>query len=115
LAARYSELISILDEVTHVASVSVEKQLVHHLADWIHKVQCAHHRNSPANIAALEKDPLVDWPVYSRLLTVLAYETAGNSFSCHVKLKPGIDPHERELAFTDKDMPSQVKLPAGDR
>lgn len=111
LQGRYGPLIRILDGVTRVGRVSVDQQLVHHLADWVHKVQSAFKRNAPADIPALEKDPVVEWKVYSRLLTLLAYDATGTGFTCRVKFKPIIDQWEREITFTDRDVPTHVTVP----
>ncbi len=112
LRTRYGDLIDILDDVTRSTSVSVEKQLVHHLADWVHKVQSAYRRNAPTTATALEKDPLVDWPVYSRLFSLTSFEVKGGGFVCRVKCRRGIDPDEREVSFTDQDVPTRVVLPS---
>lgn len=111
LRSRYGDLIDVLDRVTQTIKVSVEKQIVHHLADWVHKVQSAYRRNSPSNLLALENDPFVDWKVYSRLLTLVSFQSDGNGFVCRIKLKPTIDPHEREVSFTAQDVPTLVALP----
>jgi hypothetical protein len=111
LRSRYGDLIEILDRVTQTIRVSVEKQLVHHLADWVHKVQSAHRRNAPVNNLALENDPYVDWKVYSRLLTLISFQPDGNGFVCRIRLKAIIDPHEREISFSAQNVPTRVVLP----
>jgi hypothetical protein len=111
LRTRYGELLDILDRVTQTIKVSVEKQIIHHLADWIHKVQSAFRRNAPSDTLALENDPVVEWKVYSRLLTIISFTTNGNGFVCRVKLNSIIDPHEREISFTSLDVPTCVALP----
>lgn len=111
LRTRYGELLDILDRVAPTLKVSVEKQIVHHLADWVHKVQSAFRRNAPSDTLALENDPFVEWEVYSRLFKIISFTTSDNDFVCRIKLNSIIDPHEREIEFTSLDVPTRVVLP----
>ena len=106
---------NILDDVSHEAKVSVEQPLTYHIADWIHKVQSAFNRSTPATADALLSDPIVEWNKYSRLMTLVHYETKelpGNEldFVCTIKTQKVVDANEQTLVFCSDDVPSRIKL-----
>lgn len=111
LRLRYRGLVDIMDAAILSPSVSVEQQLIRHIADWAHKVQSAYRRGAPRTADELLIEPNVEWKVYSRLFELVSFVPEGGSFTCTIKLNASVDSSSRTLAFTGEDVPSKLVLP----
>ena len=112
LEQRYGTLAALMDEACEVRVVDLDQHLRFAIGDWIYKVQSTYVRGEIRTSEALQRNSSVDWDSYSRLFELLRFESSGGSFTCRIKLKPNIDPSEREVEFSDKPVPAAVELPS---
>lgn len=109
--ARYGSLVEILDAATSSRVPDFVGHLNYLIADWIHKVQSAVVRGEVKDADSLRVSPLVEWSTYSRILELPDFQKTPTGFTCRVRLKPSVDPFEREFQFDETDVPASYRLP----
>lgn len=119
---RYRELAKLLDSASESPAVDVDLQLNDYVSEWIHKVQMAFTRKAITNAEILQKEPSVQWTTYARLFDLLDFRVhhpngkpkpaeGPSGFSCRIKLKPLVDPKEREVEFNNRIVPCDFRVP----
>jgi len=73
--------------------------LTYAIRDWIYKVQSAYNRGEVKDADSLKRNALVDWQTHSRIFDLLEFSMNRGGFTCRIKLKPLLDPKEREVMF----------------
>lgn len=110
ICLRYTTLPSILDKASHSKTVNMDLYLSYVIHDWIHKVQTVFKRYKPENKEALTEIKDVKWSPHSRIFELLEFSTHSDTFTCKIKLKPLVDPKERELKFNNTTVPANYEL-----
>ena len=111
ISTRYSELVEILDEVSRSTAIDLDQNLSYVIGDWIHRVQSAVARGEVTDRESLIRNLAVEWDSHSRILELLSFTKNCEGFNCRIKLKPLIDPSEREIEFDKEIVPANYKLP----
>jgi len=101
ICARYVGLINILDEAAIPKEINMDLFLIYAIRDWIYKVQSAHNRGEIKDEDSLKRNAMVDWQTHSRIFDLLAFSLNRDDFTCRIKLKPLLDPKEREVTFNN--------------
>lgn len=99
ISARYGELVSILDEATNPKGIDVDLFLIYAIREWIFKVQSAYNRGEVKNGDSLKRNATIDWQSHSRIFDLLEFSLNRDGFNCRIRLKPLLDPKEREIVF----------------
>ena len=110
IVSRYAELILVLDEATEAMGVNVEVYLSYVIGDWIHNVQSAYVRGEIKDSDSLKRNTLVNWMTHSRIFDLLEFALNLEGFVCKVKLKPIVDPREREITFDNNTVAATFRL-----
>ena len=112
IVSRYGELIPVLDEATGAREIKLESYLSYVIGDWIHNVQSAYVRGEVKDADSLKKNAPVDWVTHSRIFDLLEFSSDLKGFVCKVKLKPIVDPREREITFNGDTVAASFRLAA---
>ena len=112
IVSRYAELILVLDEATQAMGINVDAYLSYVIGDWIHNVQSAYVRGEIKDADSLKKNALVNWTTHSRIFDLIELVANLEGFVCKVKLKPIVDPREREIAFDNNTVAATFCLGA---
>jgi hypothetical protein len=115
LEPRYRELATILDAASRSNPVNLDVYLSYAIGDWIHRVQSAFVRGQVSDAESLKNDTLVEWPTYSRIFELLEFSPSMHGFNCRIKLKPLVDPREREIPFNETTVAASFSLREDDR
>ncbi len=102
ICARYGELITILDEAISPKEIDMDLYLTYAIRDWIYKVQSAYNRGEVRDEDSLKRNAMIDWQTHSRIFDLLEFSPNQDGFVCRIKLKPLLDPKEREFMFNDR-------------
>ncbi len=102
IRARYGELVEILDEATSPREIDMDLYLTYAIRDWIYKVQSAYNRGEVKDEDSLKGNAMIDWKTHSRIFDLLDFTRNQDGFTCRIKLKPLLDPKEREVMFDNK-------------
>ena len=102
ILARYGELIYILDEATSPKEIDMDLYLTYAIRDWIYKVQSAYNRGEVKDEDSLKRNAMIDWQTYSRIFDLIEFSLNQGGFTCRIKLKPLLDPKEREVMFDNR-------------
>jgi len=102
ICARYGELIGILDEATSPKEIDMDLFLTYAIRDWIYKVQSAYNRGEVEDEESLKRNAMIDWQTHSRIFDLLEFSLNQDGFTCRIKLKPLLDPKEREVMFDNR-------------
>jgi len=102
ICARYSELITILDEATSPKEINMDLYLTYAIRDWIYKVQSAYNRGEVRDTDSLKRNAMIDWATHSRIFDLLEFSTGQDEFTCRIRLKPLLDPKQREVVFDNR-------------
>lgn len=102
IRARYGELINILDEATSPKEIDMDLYLTYTIRDWIYKVQSAYNRGEVKDEDSLKRNAMIDWKTHSRIFDLLDFTLNRDGFTCRIKLRPLLDPKEREVMFDNK-------------
>jgi hypothetical protein len=96
---RYHELPNILDEATSPKGIDTNLHLTYAVRDWIFQVQSAYNRGEIKDEDSLKRNALIDWQTHSRIFDLLEFSLKKDNFTCRIRLKPLLDPKEREVSF----------------
>jgi hypothetical protein len=110
MLSQYGSLILLLDEAISSTQINMDEFVNYTIGDWIHKVQAIHLRSKLIDIESLKQSTSVDWASHSRIFDITEFVTNDDGFRCKLKLKPIIDPTEREVEFNDMTVPTKFKL-----
>lgn len=110
---RYGELITNLDEAINPKEIDLDLYVTYAVRDWIHEVQSAFNRGEIKDGESLKRNTRVDWQTHSRIFDLLEFSTNRDGFTCRIKLKPLVDPGERETAFDNRDSAANYQLEKG--
>lgn len=99
ICSRYGELINILDEAISPKEIDMDLYLTYAIRDWIYKVQSAHNREEVKDEDSLKRNAMIDWQTHSRIFDLLEFSLNRDGFTCRIRLKPLLDPKEREVVF----------------
>ena len=99
--ARYGELINILDEATCPKEIDMDLYLTHAIREWIFKVQSAYNRGEVKNMDSLKINATIDWQSHSRIFDLVEFSLDQDGFICRIRLRPLLDPKEREVKFNN--------------
>lgn len=110
IRARYGELINILDKATSPKEIDMDLFLTYAIRDWVYKVQSAYNRGEVKNEDSLKRNAMVDWQTHSRIFDLLEFSLNRDGFTCRIKLKPLLDPKEREVMFDNSLSAANYKL-----
>jgi hypothetical protein len=102
IRARYGDLINILDEATNPKEIDVDLFLTYAIRNWIYNVQSAYNRGEVKDEDSLKRNALIDWQTHSRIFDLQEFSRNRDGFTCRIKLKPLLDPKERELIFDNR-------------
>lgn len=102
ICARYGELIGILDEATSPKEIDMDLFLTYAIRDWIYKVQSAYNRGEVKDTDSLKRNAMVDWQTHSRIFDLLEFSQNRDGFTCRIRLKPLLDPKERQFVFDNR-------------
>ena len=102
ICARYGGLITILDEATSPKEIDMDLYLTYAIRDWIYRVQSAYNRSEIRDEDSLKRNAMIDWQTHSRIFDLLEFSLERDGFVCRIKLKPLLDPKEREFMFNDR-------------
>ncbi|NJD54766.1 MAG: hypothetical protein FIB07_18155 [Candidatus Methanoperedens sp.] len=108
--SRYGELINILDKASRSSMVNMDEQLSYTISDWIHKVQMAFRRGEIQDVESLKRNATVEWAIHSRIIELLEFSPNLDGFISRIKLKPLVDPMEREVRFINATVAANFKL-----
>lgn len=112
LLARYGALVEVLDAATSSRMPDFVAHLNYLISDWIHQVQSAVVRGEVKDADSLRVSPLVQWNNYGQILELVHFEKKPTGFMCRVRLKPSVDPLQREFQFDETVVPASYRLPA---
>jgi len=110
IRARYGELINVLDEATSPKEIDMDLFLTYTIRDWIYKVQSAYNRAELKDEESLKRNAMIDWQTHFRIFDLLEFTLNRDGFTCRIKLKPLLDPKEREVRFNNKVSAANYKL-----
>jgi hypothetical protein len=110
IRARYGKLIDILDEATSPKEIDMDLYLTYALRDWIYKVQSAYNRGEVKDEGSLKRNAMIDWQTHSRIFDLLGFSLNRDGFTCRIKLKPLLDPKEREVMFDNSVSAANYQL-----
>src|SRR5659263_546611 len=110
IRSRYGELITILDKASHSNEVNMDGHLSYTISDWIHKVQMAFRRGEIQDIESLKRNATLEWGIHSRIIELLEFSPNLDGFISRIKLKPLIDPKEREFRFNNVTVAANFEL-----
>ncbi len=110
IRARYGELINILDEATSPKAIDMDLYLTYAIRDWIYKVQSAYNRGEVKDEDSLKRNAMTDWQTHSRIFDLLEFSLKRDGFTCRIRLKPLLDPKEREVMFDDRVSAANYQL-----
>lgn len=110
IRARYGGLINILDEATSPKEIDMDLYLTYAIRDWIYKVQSAYNRGGVTDEDSLKRNAEIDWQTYSRIFDLLEFSLKRDSFACRIRLKPLLDPKEREVMFNNRVSAANYQL-----
>lgn len=110
ICARYGELINILDEATSPKEIDMDLFLTYAICDWIYKVQSAYNRGEVKDEDSLKRNAMIDWQTHSRIFDLLEFSLNQDGFICKIKLKPLLDPKEREIMFNNRVSAANYQL-----
>lgn len=99
ICSRYGEFINILDEAISPKEIDMDLYLTYAIRDWIYKVQSAHNREEVKDEDSLKRNAMIDWQTHSRIFDLLEFSLNRDGFTCRIRLKPLLDPKEREVVF----------------
>jgi len=99
IRARYGELINILDEATSPKEINMDLYLAYAIRDWVYKVQSAYNRGEVKDEDSLKRNAMIDWQTHSRIFDLQGFSLQPDGFTCRIRLKPLLDPKEREFTF----------------
>jgi hypothetical protein len=108
--ARYGELINILDEATSPKEIDMNLFLTYAIRDWIYRVQSAYNRDEVRGEDSLKRNAMIDWQTHSRIFDLLEFSLNRDGFTCRIKLKPLLDPKEREVMFDNRVSAANYQL-----
>jgi hypothetical protein len=97
--SRYGALIKIIDEATNPKIIDMNMFITYAIRDWIFKVQSAFNRGEIRDAPSLMANAILDWQAHSRIFSLVAFSLNTGGFECRIKLKPSLDPNEREFTF----------------
>lgn len=110
IRARYGELINILDEATSPKEIDMDLYLTYAIRDWIYEVQSAYNRGEVKDEDSLKRNAMIDWQTHSRIFDLLEFSLKQDSFACRIRLKPLLDPKEREVMFDNRVSAANYQL-----
>lgn len=110
LYSRYPELIDILDKTTQAQQINIDSSLCIHISNFIHKTQLAFSKDKVVDSTSLQDNPNVEWDLYSQLFNLTMFSSTNGNFICKLKIKPSLDPLEREVCFDGDTVPSKFKF-----
>lgn len=110
VCARYGELVNILDEATNPKEINMDLFLTYAIRKWIFEVQSAYNRGEIKDKDSLKRNAMIEWQTYSRIFDLLEFSLNQDGFTCRIKLKPLLDPKEREAIFNNSLSAANYKL-----
>lgn len=110
IRGRYGELINILDEATCPKDIDMDLYLTYAIRDWIYKVQSAYNRGEVKDEDSLKRNAMIDWQTHSRIFDLLNFSLKPDGFTCKIRLKPLLDPKEREVSFDNRGSAANYRL-----
>jgi hypothetical protein len=110
ICSRYDELASILDETCRSYTVNMNAYLSYAIGDWIHRVQSAFVRREVFDQDSLFKSAALEWQSHSRIFDLVEFSRNPGGFTCRIKLKPLVDPSEREVGFNNETVAANFSL-----
>lgn len=110
ICSRYGELINILDEAISPKEVDMDLYLTDAIREWVFKVQSAYNRGEVRNEGSLKRNAMIDWKTHSRIFDLLKFSLNRDGFTCRIRLKPLLDPKEREFVFDNRVSAARYQL-----
>jgi len=113
ILARYGELVCILDEAANPKGIDIDKHLEEYIQRFIFEVQRVYQRGEIKDEDSLKRNAMINWETYSRVLDLLKFTLTSDGFSCTIKLKPLVDPRQRECNFNNATNAGNYELGEG--
>lgn len=109
--SRYSELISILDEVCESEKFDLIPYLKATIGNLVHLIQTAFNSGEIQGVESIKTNQMIQWKNFERLLSGLEFESVDEqNFTCNLTISDKVSPENLVVQFTNETVPAKTVI-----